>query len=253
MKSNLYFKVSLNMNTPASPNWLTYIDTTGLITGQNTTQLTISSDFFASLTTLYLKIEYIAEIYTDGFLTTIGLSGIMVKINEPPTNGTCYLNTYNGTALSTIFTITCLGWTDPDGTLPIQNYEFYGKHFSANLNSRDKTLMVKVFFVSLKARYPSSTDRMILASNDIGVLTMQMPPGLDADSNFLAISVDIIDEGLGLTSFGFPTFIRVVPDLNQAGNILNQLNSFDPESTFIQQLRGGNLQTCAQMSSAFQQ
>ena len=97
-----------------------------------------------------------------------------------------------------------------------------------------------------KARYPSSTTRMILASNSAGVLTMQFPPGLDSDSNFLEISVDIIDEGLGLTAFVFPTYVKVAPDLNQASAILDQLNSFDPESTFIQQLRGGNLQVCAQ-------
>lgn len=221
MSSNIYFKVSMNMGTPSSPIWVEYQDTMGLISGQNSTQLTLSSAFFASLSTLYMKIEYIAEIYTNHFLTAVGLSGIMVKINEPPTGGTCYLNAYNGTALSTVFTITCLGWTDPDGTTAIPNYEFY-------------------------ARYPSSPIRMTLASNGVGVLTMQFPPGLDTDSYMLEISVDIIDEGQGLTAFVFPTYVQVSPDLNQTSNILAQLNSFDPESTFIQQLRGGNLQVCAQ-------
>ena len=116
------------MNTPTDPDWVVYKDTAGLISGQNTTQLTLLSSFFAAHSSIfYMKIEYIAEMYTNGYLTSVGLSGIMVKVNEPPSGGDCYLNTYDGIALSTTFTISCIGWTDPDGTVPIPNYEFYGK------------------------------------------------------------------------------------------------------------------------------
>lgn len=70
-----------------------------------------------------LKIEL--EIFSDYYDKPpgIGVSGIVFKLNKPPSNGLCNIDPENGTAMITYFTIFCMNWEDDDGT--IDNYEYY--------------------------------------------------------------------------------------------------------------------------------
>ncbi len=52
-------------------------------------------------------------------------ASLKLKINAPPSNGTCDVNLRNGTALFTLFTIVCDKWIDTDGV--VARYEFLGK------------------------------------------------------------------------------------------------------------------------------
>ena len=55
----------------------------------------------------------------DSYTST---SALHFMVNQPPQNGSCWINPTNGTT-TTIFTIYCSNWIDTDG---IKDYLFYG-------------------------------------------------------------------------------------------------------------------------------
>ena len=57
-------------------------------------------------------------------------------VNQLPQKGSCSVDTYNGTSLSTTFDIKCVDWIDPDGA--IERYEYFGN--SKNINLRLKKI-----------------------------------------------------------------------------------------------------------------
>ena len=56
-----------------------------------------------------------------------GQSSIVLKTNQLPYNGYCYVDKLSGISLSDYFHIRCENWLDRDGT--IQTYELFGKLF----------------------------------------------------------------------------------------------------------------------------
>ena len=58
---------------------------------------------------------------------TTGMGSMIFLVNNLPTGGSCYVDKYNGTSLSTVFNIRCPNWTDLDGF--IGKYEYFGKYF----------------------------------------------------------------------------------------------------------------------------
>jgi hypothetical protein len=89
-------------------------------------ELTIMPELFLSDPSVKKwKIDF--NLLTTSFYggTGFGKSSIIIGINQLPTGGTCSINPLNGTSFSTIFTITCLNFSDPDGY--IQKYEYLSK------------------------------------------------------------------------------------------------------------------------------
>jgi hypothetical protein len=113
--------------------WLLYIDQANQILGAQTNELTLSSSLFLSNPTIaFWRVE---------FRTTVnqivsGQSSIVLKINQLPYNGYCYVDKSSGISLSDYFHIRCENWLDPDGT--IQTYEFFGKSFCLRTISKQK-------------------------------------------------------------------------------------------------------------------
>ena len=67
----------------------------------------------------YWKVDYAVT-----YQTLTGMATLIMKKNELPTGGSCYIDQTNGTSLSTWFTIICVNWIDPDGS--ITKYEYLG-------------------------------------------------------------------------------------------------------------------------------
>jgi hypothetical protein len=57
-----------------------------------------------------------------------GTSSLFFYVNRLPEGGSCSITPNTGIALSTNFTLTCSGWTDPDGS--ISQYQYFGIVFS---------------------------------------------------------------------------------------------------------------------------
>ena len=60
-----------------------------------------------------------------GITQYLNLSQVIVKKNELPQNGSCLVSPLSGVELKTNFTVTCMNWNDPDGS--ISAYVFYCK------------------------------------------------------------------------------------------------------------------------------
>ena len=54
-----------------------------------------------------------------------GVSSLVFKVNQLPSNGSCTVSPTSGQILTTLFQITCTNWADPDGS--IERYEYFGK------------------------------------------------------------------------------------------------------------------------------
>lgn len=74
--------------------------------------------------TTYWKVELYTETVNNGEIKS-GMGRIVLKTNQGPYNGTCYVKTeLTGYALETDFTVNCTGWIDDDGY--ITQFEFFG-------------------------------------------------------------------------------------------------------------------------------
>ena len=87
--------------------------------GVNTSNITATKDLFLRYSsTLYWRFEVI---YSSGLATST--SALHLRINPPPSNGPCSISPLIGNT-STLFTLSCVNWTDTDG---IKEYSLYGK------------------------------------------------------------------------------------------------------------------------------
>ena len=88
-----------------------------VVAGWNTTNLTATSDLFASHPHIdFWRFEVVHE-----FASETSTSVMNFKVNRSPQNGSCGVQPLKGTT-STVFTIACTQWQDDDG---IQDYTFY--------------------------------------------------------------------------------------------------------------------------------
>ena len=84
--------------------------------------LTIKEDFFQNYSS-----QSIWKVELNIFVPSKNLSGsasILFLVNFPPKDGSCDINTKNGTT-ETIFSISCKNWFDTDGSL--DSFAYYGK------------------------------------------------------------------------------------------------------------------------------
>jgi hypothetical protein len=88
-----------------------------IIIGTNTSNFTaINQLFIGNPNVVYWKFEVVYS-----FVSQNSSSALNFVINQPPRNGSCSINSLNGTT-STLFTISCPNWFDEDG---IEDYSLY--------------------------------------------------------------------------------------------------------------------------------
>lgn len=126
--------------------------------------------------------------------TTTSNPLIIVVPPQIPQGGTCTIDQSSGNALQTLFTITCSGWYDPDGT--IVKYEY---------------------FVS----YKNNQSILNIGNNATGYFYSQLPPGDTSDSNRLYVFVQIIDDS-GSMAVYYITAPVIVP--LQSSTLINNAN-----------------------------
>jgi hypothetical protein len=103
--------------------------------------------------------------------------------------------------------------------------------------------ILKNFKNFIKASYSGLQSPMLLNYNSFGVISLQLPQGSQLDSYFIYLSVNIIDDFDGKTTFQLPSPIQVVTN-NTKSNIFDTILSSNGESLNIQtlnELKSGNL------------
>ncbi len=92
--------------------------------GVDTLELTILPEFFLQKPEIKKwRVDF--EAYTSSFYggTAIGVSSIILGINQLPYDGTCEISPESGVTGNTTFSISCFNWTDSDGF--ISRIEYY--------------------------------------------------------------------------------------------------------------------------------
>ena len=175
-----------------------------LYTGETTKELTLFPSLFASdnLTNIWMFEFQVKSVSLYNGIS-VGKSSLIVFVNQIPMNGTCTIFPLNGTAISTIFTINCPFWYDPDGE--IVKYAYYG-------NFKDDQLKIGLGW-----------------SSD-GQLTTPLPKGAIYDSNRIYISVEITDNDNGKTHYTIPIYVTVNADSASIPNLMSELISLSSAS-----------------------
>ena len=94
-----------------------------MIIGTTNQEMAISSDFFKQRITLFNKnwdessqlFEYTVNLVAINGLEVNASTSMFVKINKPPTPGSCGVFPRQGIAFEDKFRIDCWDWTDPEG------------------------------------------------------------------------------------------------------------------------------------------
>jgi hypothetical protein len=85
------------------------------------TSLTLLQQLFTdNPTVLYWNVTFSATVQG-----TTGSSSLIFKVKRAPTGGSCSVTPTSGIALSTVFSIQCTNWVDPDDA--VTNYDLVGK------------------------------------------------------------------------------------------------------------------------------
>ncbi|CAF4165711.1 unnamed protein product, partial [Adineta steineri] len=119
-------------------------------TSSNSTQWTLFNN-----TILYENIWFFGTntiVYT--FLSAISTSALNFIINQPPANGPCSINPFDGT-ITTLFTIECPNWYDVDG---IQDYSLYA--WTTDISQR--TIIAFSSEYNFQVRLPSADNETSL-------------------------------------------------------------------------------------------
>ena len=86
---------------------------------------------------------------------------------------------------------------------------------------------------------------MALNYNTDGMLKTQLSLGPDYDYYRMHLSVNIVDDFNGITTFTLPNPVNVTADTAATNNLISSLVSSDPSSGFLKTLQSGDLNTVA--------
>ena len=188
--------------------------------GADTYELTISKDLYQSnAETNVWKFElYLTTMSAENGIAT-GSSSFIVFINQIPKGGSCSASPNHGFSVTTMFTITCTSWYDPDGL--ILKYNYYARLLDDQM--------------SIGLGYSTN-----------GTLSTTLPQGAVYDSYNLYISVEIVDDNEGIAYFDIATPIVVSPDTTYVQNIISSLINIDPKLSLNAQMFKGNSQLSMQ-------
>jgi len=120
--SGLRYTYNIYMLNNSTNQWIPFKNSSNYFqTGMVHSDLTVLSDAF-----LNHPQQVIWMIELNLYISSRNVSGsssIILNVNFPPMSGTCNISPASGTT-STLFTIVCFGWIDPDGFLV--TYAYYG-------------------------------------------------------------------------------------------------------------------------------
>ncbi|GIY29651.1 polycystic kidney disease protein 1-like 2 [Caerostris darwini] len=92
----------------------TYLAEAGeFLVGATEKKMALSEDFFKEYYPTYG--DFIAKLIAENEYGLRGESDLFLHINQPPEGGNCTIVPENGRSLIDIFSVSCLGWADPEG------------------------------------------------------------------------------------------------------------------------------------------
>lgn len=186
------------------------------------------------------KIEFYltATTATNGIAS--GTASMLIKVNQLPTNGTCSISPSSGISGNTTFVISCSNWVDSDG---------YVSSYSFNSNTCILILLAYYYnnkFNLLKGLYSGQQTTTSIGSNSIGSISSQLPVGAVYDSYNLYISVNIIDNDNGVTTYQIANPVVVQPAQSDLASIIQQLLDPNSANSLNSILYSGNSQLTTQ-------
>ena len=187
--------------------------------------------FLANSSISYWRFEVVYSV-----LTEISFSGIEFHHQSTATKRFCSITPSNGTT-STLFTISCSSWQDPQGIL---DYSFYSMfHFLC------LTLILAIGIIGWTT---DRTDRVILAFSSSPTLQLRLPAGTDNHSKVHVIGF-IRDTLFCATEFNL-TSVVVVLDSEKITNFVDSLQNSTSGLTkniLTQILASGNQNAISQL------
>ena len=188
--------------------------------GSTTNELTLTPDLFKteSLVTVW-KIEYEIKYGTNAKNSFSSRTSTLLMVNQLPQSGLCSTTPSNGFVAQTLFSISCTGWTDPDGL--VNNFEFYAKQLN-------------------------TFNDIYLGYDQFGSISLNLPMGAEYDNFNLYLYVKVYDNENGITYYNLPTPVVVAQNKAYISTLLNQFLNNDPFMTFNQQLSEGLAQQTVQ-------
>ena len=165
--------------------------------------MTISKDLYRSNpeTNIWKFELYLTTMSAENGIAA-GSSSFIVFINQIPKGGSCTASPNHGFSVTTMFTITCTSWYDPDGL--IVKYNYYARLLDDQM--------------SIGLGYSTK-----------GSLSTTLPQGAIYDSYNLYISVEIVDDNEGIAHFDIAIPVVVSPDTTYVQNIISSLIHIDPK------------------------
>lgn len=220
---NYLYSVYINVNSLnynyANAIWYQLNSSEINIQGWSTQNLTLSALLFQKYpNSTYFKINLNIQ---NNNASLNGTSEIILIKNQLPTNGNCSVNPNNGSALQTNFTISCLNWYDPDGS--ISNYQFY-------------------------ATFNGSTNPISLGNSSLGSLITTLPSGSSNNSYNVYLYVLIYDDTNGYYQYTLPISVISQPNNAFITTLTTQLLT---DKTLINNLKSASVQSTTSFVNSF--
>ena len=131
--TGLIYTYSIYMYNNNTNQWTPFTNSSYYYqTGPSNADLTMLSDLFMAN-----QQQVLWQIELTVFITSRNVSGfssVIMQVNFPPMSGICNINPLSGTT-NTLFTINCINWIDPDGSLV--SFSYYGNNLKVRINYVD--------------------------------------------------------------------------------------------------------------------
>lgn len=172
-------------------------------------------------------------------------SAINFRLNEPPKNGSCTVSPLHGNT-TTVFTISCSKWLDPDG---IRDYSIFSNFVNMCTTTQGSYMIISLGFINnasskLMVGYTSSSNTAVL-----------LPAGVDPNRT-VAISVEITDM-LGASTEFWLQSVTVTADTDQIDSLVTTITLSNTQALnsnpTIQLLSSGSPNTVGQILSSISQ
>ncbi|CAF1124640.1 unnamed protein product [Adineta steineri] len=189
--------------------------------GTNTSNFTATDLLF--LNNLQISLWRFEVVYT--FLSAISTSALNFIINQPPANGSCSINPFDGT-ITTLFTIECPNWYDVDG---IQDYSLY-------------------------AWTTDISQRTIIAFSPEDNFQVRLPAG-DNETSLLNLVVYVRDLAGSVTQVNISS-VNIIADLTTINDLIDKITNSSSTITnnaIVRLLSSGNQNIVGQIMTSLSQ
>lgn len=208
--------------------------------GTNTTNFTATKDLFTgSGRNEFWKFEV-----SYSFPSKTSTSALKFRINEPPSDGFCYVLPNNGSTL-TLFRIKCTNWYDFHEIL---DYTFYGKIIDGSYSHPP---------ISSSLGWTQTDPTPILLATTVGTDTELRLPAGDPRTSILILSVHVRDTLNGVTEehVANVTVYRNTSEVVQLVELVQNgtINTVNQTTEVFQQLVHPDLNLQGQLFTSFSQ